>query len=63
MRNANHDPGNMKDDPGSKINGGFPGVWEIDISEFDATLPAPGKVIHRLSPRHIVAGVWEFEPS
>jgi len=26
LRNANQDPGNLKGDPGSKINGGNPGV-------------------------------------
>ena len=37
--NANQDPGNLKDDPGSKINGGFPGVWEIRVRSFVPRAP------------------------
>jgi len=42
--NANQDPGNLKDDPGSKINGGFPGVWEIRVRSLTLRARRPGKL-------------------
>ena len=44
LRNANQDPVNLKDDPGSKINGGFPGVWEIRVRSLTLRARRPGKL-------------------
>jgi len=63
LRNANQDPGNLKGNPSSKINGGFPGVWEIDISEFAQQRRAPGATYPQVIPTLLRWGVWEFEPN
>ena len=60
---CSQDPGILKQDPSSTINGGFPGVWEIDISEFAQQRRAPGATYPQVIPTLLRWGVWEFEPN
>ena len=60
---CSQDPGILKQDPSSTINGGFPGVWEIRVRSFPAPAAGPGQTYPQVIPRQFVAGVWEFEPS
>ena len=46
---AKQDPGNLKQDPSSTINGGLPGVWEFDDWSFPAP-SAPGRSYPQVIP-------------
>ena len=61
---AKQDPGNLKQDPSSTINGCFPGVWEIRVRSLTLRAPScPGNLSTGYPRDSLSQGVWEFEPS
>ena len=61
MRNANQDPGLLKQDPDSTINGGFPGVWEIASGVSVARAQRPRELYPQVIHRILTREFGEFE--